>query len=118
MMKSFLLLALLVSLVSFVTHAFTVTPALPNRAVTCCRSAVSSSAATADRLDPQEIVARTIRLKGDVQGGYFRACVLNEVGWSFVHANVVPEECAIAAITHHHSPCLARQASFENYWEQ
>jgi hypothetical protein len=29
--------------------------------------------------DPNEIVARRIIVKGDVQGGYYRACVLNEV---------------------------------------
>ena len=30
--------------------------------------------------DPDEIVARRIIVKGDVQGGYYRSCVLNEVG--------------------------------------
>jgi hypothetical protein len=29
--------------------------------------------------DPNEIVARRIIVKGDVQGGYYRSCVLNEV---------------------------------------
>ena len=29
--------------------------------------------------DPNEIVARRIIVKGDVQGGYYRACVNNEV---------------------------------------
>ena len=29
--------------------------------------------------DPNEIVARRITVKGDVQGGYYRACVNNEV---------------------------------------
>ena len=31
--------------------------------------------------DPDEIVARRIIVKGDVQGGYYRSCVLNEVWW-------------------------------------
>mmetsp|Transcript_127530 Transcript_127530/g.366885 ORF Transcript_127530/g.366885 Transcript_127530/m.366885 type:complete len:143 (+) Transcript_127530:109-537(+) len=30
--------------------------------------------------DPEEIVARRIIVKGDVQGGYYRSCVLNEAG--------------------------------------
>jgi hypothetical protein len=34
----------------------------------------------ADAADPSEIVAKKIVVKGDVQGGYYRACVLNEVG--------------------------------------
>jgi hypothetical protein len=29
--------------------------------------------------DPNEIIARRIIVKGNVQGGYYRACVLNEV---------------------------------------
>ncbi len=29
--------------------------------------------------DPNEVVARRIVVKGDVQGGYYRSCVLNEV---------------------------------------
>ena len=29
--------------------------------------------------DPNEIVARRIIVRGDVQGGYYRSCVLNEV---------------------------------------
>ena len=30
-----------------------------------------------------EIIARRITVKGDVQGGYYRACVLNEVRFSW-----------------------------------
>lgn len=30
--------------------------------------------------DADEVVARRIIVKGDVQGGYYRSCVLNEVG--------------------------------------
>jgi hypothetical protein len=30
-------------------------------------------------VDPNEIVARRIIVKGDVQGGYYRSCVVNEV---------------------------------------
>ena len=29
--------------------------------------------------DPNEIIARRIIVKGDVQGGYYRSCVNNEV---------------------------------------
>jgi hypothetical protein len=38
--------------------------------------ALSSDAAGGD---PSEIVAKRITVKGDVQGGYYRACVRNEV---------------------------------------
>lgn len=37
----------------------------------------SSAAST----DPNEIVARKIIVKGDVQGGYYRSCVKNEVSY-------------------------------------
>ena len=30
--------------------------------------------------DSNEVVGRRIKMKGDVNGGYFRSCVLNEVG--------------------------------------
>jgi len=33
--------------------------------------------------DDDEIVAKRIIVKGDVQGGYYRSCVKNEVGCSF-----------------------------------
>ena len=29
--------------------------------------------------DPNELIAKRIIVKGDVQGGYYRSCVLNEV---------------------------------------
>jgi hypothetical protein len=32
-----------------------------------------------DNDDPEEVIARRIIVKGDVQGGYYRSCVLNEV---------------------------------------
>lgn len=42
--------------------------------------AVDESAST----DPNDIVARRIIVKGDVQGGYYRSCVLNEVCWNML----------------------------------
>lgn len=38
-----------------------------------------SVAANGEHDDSGEIVARRIVVKGDVQGGYYRSCVLNEV---------------------------------------
>ena len=37
--------------------------------------------------DPNDIVARRIIVKGNVQGGYYRSCVLNEVGGRRAAAN-------------------------------
>jgi hypothetical protein len=31
--------------------------------------------------DPNDIIARRIIVTGDVQGGYYRSCVQNEVGY-------------------------------------
>ena len=36
--------------------------------------------AEASSVDPNEVVARRIIVSGDVQGGYYRSCVQNEVG--------------------------------------
>jgi hypothetical protein len=36
--------------------------------------------AEASSVDPDEVVARRIIVTGDVQGGYYRSCVQNEVG--------------------------------------
>ena len=36
--------------------------------------------AEASSVDPNEVVARRIIVTGDVQGGYYRSCVQNEVG--------------------------------------
>ena len=36
--------------------------------------------------DPSELIARRIVVEGDVQGGYYRSCVLNEVREFFVRA--------------------------------
>jgi hypothetical protein len=43
-------------------------------------SSSSQDGTTEDDDDPEELVARRIIVKGDVQGGYYRSCVLNEVG--------------------------------------
>lgn len=40
----------------------------------------TSKDAEGKTVDPDEIVARRITVKGDVQGGYYRSCVLNEAG--------------------------------------
>jgi hypothetical protein len=41
--------------------------------------AATSKEAEGTAVDPNETVARRIIVKGDVQGGYYRSCVLNEV---------------------------------------
>ncbi|KAG7353709.1 acylphosphatase [Nitzschia inconspicua] len=43
-------------------------------------SASSTSQSGENMNDPNEIVARRIVVEGDVQGGYYRSCVLNEAG--------------------------------------
>jgi len=46
----------------------------------CSRSLTVVYAAETGELDPSEVVARRITVKGNV-GGYYRQCVVNEVRW-------------------------------------
>ncbi len=57
--------------------------AVPPLAVETHQPMGSSSSSSADGEDddndPDDVIARRIIVKGDVQGGYYRSCVLNEV---------------------------------------
>jgi hypothetical protein len=43
----------------------------------------SDSAGVIESGEPKELIARRIVVEGDVQGGYYRSCVLNEVNHTF-----------------------------------
>lgn len=49
--------------------------------------------ASEDAADPNEIIAKRIKLSGDCQGGYYRACVKNEVSTFIPYLSVVVSVC-------------------------
>ena len=57
--------------------------------VTSPRLSSALYAETATGADPQEIIGKTIKVKGDVNGGYVRTCIKNEVGRSYFQANIL-----------------------------
>jgi hypothetical protein len=65
-------------LVAVMTVRGFVPPGLPMRTGMSLHAATNGKAETT-AVDPNETVARRIVVKGDVQGGYYRSCVLNEV---------------------------------------
>ena len=71
-----LLSMLLVALCASTTRAFLAAPSSPS-VVTSSHPSMSLSA-TSNSEEDDDIVARRIVVAGDVQGGYYRACVLNE----------------------------------------
>jgi hypothetical protein len=64
---------------SSVVDAFAMVPTIPTVIGSMPRSLVVVSEANGDEHDATEVIARRITLKGAVQGGYYRSCVLNEV---------------------------------------
>jgi hypothetical protein len=64
---------------SSVVEAFAMAPNSPTMTGSMPRSLVVVSEANGDEHDASEVIARRITLKGAVQGGYYRSCVLNEV---------------------------------------
>ena len=58
---------------------------VPTKRIVACSVSLHESSINGGNDDTKqnEIVARRIIVKGDVQGGYYRACVSNEVGVSF-----------------------------------
>ena len=54
--------------------------------------------------DPTEIIARKIVVTGDVQGGYLRACILNEVrkesNWCIVRGKSACFDVTVNTMTH------------------
>mmetsp|Transcript_26876 Transcript_26876/g.50320 ORF Transcript_26876/g.50320 Transcript_26876/m.50320 type:complete len:173 (-) Transcript_26876:160-678(-) len=83
--STFLLLLVLCDWSSSV-RAFVVVPQSPSsRTAATSRIGVETAEAAGSgssqaENDPNEIVARRIVVTGDVQGGYYRSCVLNEAG--------------------------------------
>lgn len=71
------LINLLLALVAFLPTTMAFAPIQRHKAQT---SRYLAEAEGGD--DQNEIVARRIIVKGDVQGGYYRSCVLNEVSSS------------------------------------
>uniref|UniRef100_A0A7R9ZP10 Acylphosphatase-like domain-containing protein n=1 Tax=Craspedostauros australis TaxID=1486917 RepID=A0A7R9ZP10_9STRA len=73
-------LCLLIGVTS--VQAFGVAPSTTSIAARQTAAPSSSLFAEADKNGSQqpELIARRIILKGDVNGGYYRACVLNEAG--------------------------------------
>jgi hypothetical protein len=77
MNRLFSFLVLLVGMIGMIatTQAF-----VPHQLSTTSRmAAIRAESINGVTTDPDEIVARRITVKGDVQGGYYRSCVLNEV---------------------------------------
>lgn len=72
--NTFLLLVALFS--TTYVEAFSTNPVC----VTSPRLSSALYAETATGADPQEIIGKTIKVKGDVNGGYVRTCIKNEVG--------------------------------------
>ena len=64
-------------------HAF-VSPRYPSSSLSSQQQQVFDFRVSAEsgtgETDPKEIIARRIIVEGDVEGGYYRSCVRNEVG--------------------------------------
>jgi hypothetical protein len=64
--------------------------------------------------DADDITAARIRVKGDVQGGYYRCCVLNEVGFLTTRCCEKSQIISSHQIDTLSSDCQIRPASFES----
>lgn len=71
-------LLLIVLSIASSTWAFTASQNNQHRHVVT-PSPLAASSSAADGADPSDIVARKIVVCGDVDGGYYRSCVKNEV---------------------------------------
>ena len=75
----FPLLLILLSIASS-TWAFTTTTTRhQNQRVVITPLQLADAAATTSGGEPSEVIARKIIVRGDVDGGYYRSCVKNEV---------------------------------------
>jgi hypothetical protein len=66
------------------SHAFTPSPAFSTRGVRVASSllpAATASDASSAGQDVKEVIARRLIVTGNVQGGYYRSCVKNEVSF-------------------------------------
>jgi hypothetical protein len=64
------------------SHAFTSSPAFSTRGVRVASSllpAATASDTSGAGQDVKEVIARRLIVTGNVQGGYYRSCVKNEV---------------------------------------
>jgi hypothetical protein len=118
------MLRLLICLLAFwSSQAFGPTfSARPEGRVTALAAATSADTPGTSNMDASEIVARRIIVKGDVQGGYYRSCVRNEVRRS--HAILPAHHVAFAGslcvdeidttCAHYSFPLINREEDSEN----
>lgn len=71
-------LVMLATFCSWVVDGFIVNPSFTSRVCPSLPSATAHFESTEASHKDNEFVAKRIIVKGDVQGGYYRACVLNE----------------------------------------
>jgi hypothetical protein len=76
------ILTLILALTFSLVGAFAPSLASTNRLAFQPRKLAATEGSSADE---SEVIARRIIVTGDVQGGYYRSCVLNEVGWNPIH---------------------------------
>jgi len=81
------ILTLILALTFSLVGAFAPTLASTNRLAFQPRKLAATEGSSADE---SEVIARRIIVTGDVQGGYYRSCVLNEVGWNPIHVPHCP----------------------------
>ena len=74
----FPLLLILLSIASS-TFGFTANPSQKNHRLTPPSARYATASTTEGGGDPSEVIARKIVVCGDVDGGYYRSCVKNEV---------------------------------------
>lgn len=72
-------LFLLVGVIASYVHAFAPSIRVPPASIQSSCIYAEAASATAD---PKEIIGKTITVKGDVNGGYVRTCIVNEVSSS------------------------------------
>ena len=83
-MKQFFVL-LVAAMIGATVNCFV--PTTPPRTTRFTSTLFAETAASTDDAaiaDDDEIIGRRIVVKGDVNGGYYRSCVLNEVSFSIM----------------------------------
>ena len=65
----------------------------------CAETTSSATEAASSNKDPNELVARRITVVGDVQGGYYRACVKNEVRLSKMTTRMICYTCPVLILS-------------------
>ena len=77
---------LLLALVGVAVDGFVPTSPRPTILTSALFAETAASTDDAAIADDDEIIGRRIVVKGDVNGGYYRSCVLNEVSFSILHS--------------------------------